>query len=68
MNKYIRLNIIPIVIEIIFIISCLIFPKEYFIYTNFIFYSLLIIYFVIRKDFSIKEWLNNIKVEKYDFF
>lgn len=64
MNKYIRLNIIPIVIEIIFIISCFIFQKEYFIYTNFIFYSLLIIYFVIRKDFSIKEWLNNIKSGK----
>ncbi len=64
MSKYIKINIIPIIIEIVFIISCFIIPKEYFIYTNFIFYSLLLIYFVIKKDFSMKEWLNNIKSGK----
>ena len=61
MKKYIKLNIIPIIIEIIFIISCFIILKEYYIYTNFIFYSLLLIYFIIKKDFSVKEWLENIK-------
>lgn len=64
MSKYIKLNIIPIIIEIIFIISCFIIPKEYFIYTNFLFYMLLLIYFYIKKDFSLKEWLNNIKSGK----
>lgn len=64
MNKYIKLNIIPIIIEIVFIISCFIIPKEYFIYTNFIFYLLLFIYFCITKDFSIKEWIGNIKSGK----
>ena len=62
MNKYIKLNIIPIIIEIIFVVSCLIIPKEYFIYTNFLFYMFLLIYFYIKKEFSFKEWLN--KVEK----
>lgn len=61
MGKYFKLNAIPIFIEIIFIISCFIIPKENFIYTNFLFYLLLFIYFWIRKDFSLREWLNNLK-------
>ena len=64
MSKYIKLNIIPIIIEIIFIVSCFIIPKEYFIYTNFLFYMLLVIYFYIKREFSFKEWLNNIKSGK----
>lgn len=64
MSKYIKINIIPVMIEIIFIISCFIIPKEYFIYTNFLFYLLLLIYFYIKKEFSLKEWLDNIKSGK----
>ncbi len=59
-----RKNIIPLIIEGAFIVSCFIFPKEYFIYTNFIFYLLLLIYFCIKKDFSLKEWLGSIKSGK----
>lgn len=64
MSNYIRKNMIPIIIETAFIISCFIIPTEYFIYTNFIFYLLLLVYFCIKKDFSLKEWLNNIKSGK----
>lgn len=64
MNNYIKLNVIPILIEIIFISSCFVIPKEYFIYTNFLFYLLLLIYFLIKKDFSMNEWLKNIKSGK----
>ena len=64
MGKYIKLNAIPILIEIIFIMSCFMIPKQYFIYTNFLFYLLLLIYFLIKKDFSMREWLNNIKSGK----
>lgn len=64
MSKYIKTNIIPIIIEIVFIISCFIVPKEYFIYTNFLFYLFLLIYFYIKKEFSLKEWLKNIKSGK----
>lgn len=63
-SKYIKTNTIPLVIELIFIVSCFFIPKEYFIYTNFFFYFLLLIYFFIRKDFSIKEWIDNIKSGK----
>lgn len=64
MSNYIKKNAIPIIIETVFIISCFIIPKEYLIYTNFIFYLLLFVYFCIKKDFSLKEWVNNIKSGK----
>lgn len=64
MSNYIKKNAIPIIIETVFIISCFIIPKEYLIYTNFIFYLLLFVYFCIKKEFSLKEWVNNIKSGK----
>lgn len=64
MSKYIKLNALPIIIEIIFIISCFIVPKEYYIYTNFVFYLSLLIIFIVRKEFSLKEWIKNIKSGK----
>ena len=64
MKQYLKLNAMPVLVEIIFIISCFFISKEYFIYTNFVFYLLLIIYFGIKKEFSIKEWVNNIKSGK----
>ncbi|MDY4079802.1 MAG: CPBP family intramembrane glutamic endopeptidase [Clostridium sp.] len=64
MNKYISRNIIPIIIEIVFIVSCFVIPKDYFIYTNFLFYLALLLYFIIKKDFQIKEWINQIKSGK----
>ncbi len=64
MKKYIRTNIFPIVIEAIFILSCLIVPREHYIYTNFCFYLILAIYFLCRKDFSFKEWLHHLKSGK----
>ena len=64
MRDYIKVNIFPIIIEVIFIISCFIVPREYFIYTNFFFYLILAIFFWYRKDFSLKEWLYNLKSGK----
>lgn len=64
MGKYIKANIFPIIVEVIFIISCFIVPREYYIYTNFFFYLILTVYFWCRKDFSIKEWLHNLKSGK----
>lgn len=64
MKKYIRTNIFPIIIEVIFILSCFIVPREYYIYTNFCFYMILAIYFWRRKDFSLKKWLYNLKSGK----
>lgn len=64
MNGYIKKNIIPIIIETVFIISCFLIPGEYFIYTNFFFYLSLLIYFHMRKDFSLREWLSHLKSGK----
>lgn len=51
MGKYIKLNAIPILIEIIFIISCFIIPKEYFIYTNFFILFVIIDILLDKKTF-----------------
>lgn len=64
MGKYMKLNAIPVMLEIMFVISCFVIPNDYFIYTNFLFYLSLLVYFIIKKDFSIKEWINNIKSGK----
>ena len=59
-NKYIKLNIFPIIAEAIFVLACLLF-QGYYIYINFLFYIVLAIYFWLRKDFSIKEWIASVK-------
>ena len=64
MKKYVKTNIFPIIIEVIFIISCFIIPREYCIYTNFCFFLILAIYFGYKKDFSLKEWLHTLKSGK----
>ncbi len=64
MKKYIKTNLFPIIIEVIFIISCFLVPREYYIYTNFCFYLILAIYFWCRKDFSLKEWIKALKSGK----
>lgn len=65
MKDYIKLNTLPIIIEIAFIISCLFIPSRYYIYTNFVFYLLLLIVFIVRKDFSFKKWGESLKSGKY---
>ena len=55
MGRYIRKNIIPIIIEVVFILSCFIIPKEYFIYTNFIFYLLLLLRGVLYQETGREE-------------
>ena len=62
-NKYIRLNIFPIIIEGLFVLACLLF-REHYLYINFLFYTVLAIYFWSRKAFFIREWLDSLKVKK----
>lgn len=54
--KYVKANLIPLIIEILFIVSYCIFPKDDFIYVNAFFYVLLFVYFIISKDLNLKEW------------
>ncbi len=59
MSKYLKRNIIPLCLECIYIFSLLVFPK-YILYTNFIFYLGIALYFIIIKDFSIKRLIENL--------
>lgn len=54
--KYVKANLIPLIIEILFIISYYIVPKDDFVYVNAFFYVLLFVYFLISKDLNLKEW------------
>lgn len=56
MKAYIQKNVIPILIEAAFILSFLFVPEEYAVYTNFVFYTSLAIYFGTQKTFSLKTW------------
>ena len=60
-RDYITLNAIPILIEVVFILSCLIVPSSYLIYTNALLYFLLLVYFLISKDLNLKEWFLSFK-------
>lgn len=59
-NKYIKLNIFPIIAEVLFVLVCLLF-QGYYIFINFLFYVILAIYFWLRKDFSVKGWIDSVK-------
>lgn len=56
MKDYIKKNSIPLLIQVVFILMCICLPKEYAIYTNFMFYGSLLIYFIVKKEVSLKEW------------
>lgn len=56
LKAYVRVNMIPVIWEILFIISCFLVNEEDYIYTNFIFYFGLLVYFVWRKELSFKNW------------
>lgn len=60
MKRYIQKNIFPVIIELIFIISCFVVSDDYHIYTNFLFYLVLAVYFILQKAFSFSEWKKNI--------
>lgn len=63
-STYIRSNILPITLECLFVLCCLLFETQYYIYINFLFYISLVIYFYNRKDFSLREWITNLKSGK----
>ncbi|MBX4258341.1 CPBP family intramembrane metalloprotease [Clostridium estertheticum] len=68
MEKYIKQLLIPILWEGLFIVSCVFLPKEYFIYTNFLFYFGIIIFFVQKGYFNLKELKANITSGKKFWF
>ena len=63
-KDYVKKNCIPIIIEIVFIISSFAVPKEYFIYTNFLFYLFLFVYFTVKRELVLKDWFLSFKSGK----
>lgn len=64
MKQYIKELYIPILWQILFVISCVFLAKDYFIYTNFIFYLGIIIFFLRKGYFSIRVLKANVVNEK----
>lgn len=62
--EYLKSNAILIALELLFVLSCFVLDRERFIYTNFLFYALLVIYFGVKKDFSLRDWLDSFKSGK----
>lgn len=63
-SSYIKKNAIPVLIEIAFVVSCFFVPQEYCVYTNLLFYSLLLVYFCVKQEFDFKGWAQNLKSGK----
>ena len=66
-KDFLRKNIIPILAEIVLIISFLYLPSHAHIYVNTLFYLLLFGYIIYKKDFSLNAWITKIKSGK-DFW
>lgn len=60
LKRYLKKNAIPIIWEGIFIVSCFLIPGQYYLYTNFVFYLGIVIYFLCIKEISFKKWRENI--------
>ncbi len=64
MQAYAKKLIFPILWELLFIISCLTLSKKYFIYTNFIFYLGIIVFYCRAGDFKLSELKLHLKSGK----
>lgn len=64
MRQYLEKNIIPIIIEAVFIIFVFVGWPE-MIYLNFLFYLLLVLYFAIRKEYSFKALKERITKKQF---
>lgn len=61
MGNYLK-RLIPLLLwEVIFILSCFIISEKYYIYTNSLFYFVIILYFIYLKEFNIKDAILNMK-------
>lgn len=56
MKGYIQKNGIPLMMEGAFVLACIVLPRVYAVYTNFLFYAGLFVYFLIKGDFSFRQW------------
>lgn len=55
---------LPVIWQVLFVLSCFLFPESCYIYTNFFFYLGIIIYFYMIGYFDFKSLFNNLKKGK----
>lgn len=61
MQTYIKKLIFPVALEILFLASTFVLEEKYFIYTNFLFYAIILAYFIWCGDFNYENLKNTIK-------
>lgn len=65
MKNYIFKNIFLLTVLMIFIISLVVVKTEYILYTNFIFYCIITIYIIYKKNISLHDWKNSFKEKRF---
>lgn len=63
-HSYLRKLIFPVIWQAMFIMSCIVLPRNDYIYTNFLFYLGIIVYFIAVGDFKYNEMIKSIKSGK----
>lgn len=56
MCHFVRHIAIPVILEVIFIVSCFILPRHLYIYSNMAFFVALLGYIITTKSVSIYQW------------
>ena len=56
MHHYVRRIAIPVILEVIFIVSCFILPRRLYVYSNTAFFVALLGYIIATKSVSIYQW------------
>jgi len=56
MHHYVRRIAIPVILEVIFIVSCFILPRRLYVYSNTAFFVALLGYIIATKSVSMHQW------------
>lgn len=56
MYHYVRRIAIPVILEVIFIVSCFVLPRHLFVYSNTAFFVALLGYIIATKSMSMHQW------------
>ena len=59
-KTYMQKNMFPTMWELAFVASCFFIAKRYVIYTNFVFYLGIVVYFLARREISFRKWGENL--------
>jgi membrane protease YdiL (CAAX protease family) len=60
MREYAKQNFTLILWMLLFIAAHILLPGQYSIYLNFVYYTGLLVYFIVKKEFSLRQWKESI--------